>query len=156
MGQQLSDVFIKITSKFRPMNLPVDTIWKCTSVLSRYVVGNGDAIHCDAAGNPQVPTWTPGLQGQIVDGTALTLDYDIQMLVDSQLGLSATVDGSDAPITSVSATDTNVNIVLTSAVTAGQVVTVTYNATLGNIRSDAISPVDATSFNDLAVNNVTV
>ena len=156
MAQQLSDVFIKITSKFRPMNLPIDTVWPCTSVIARYVVGNGDAIHCDAFGNAAVPTWPPALQGQIVDGTALTLDYDIQMLITSAVGLSATVDGSDAPITSVSATGTNVDIVLTSAVTAGQVVTVTYNATLGNIRSDATSPVDATSFNDLAVTNVTV
>ena len=56
MAQQLSDVFIKVTSKFRPMNLPINTVWGCTSVIARYVVANGDAIHCDAAGDPLVPT----------------------------------------------------------------------------------------------------
>ena len=156
MGQQLSDVYIKMTSKFRPMNLPVGHVMPCTSVLSRYVVGNGDAIHCDENGDPQVPTWPPTLQGQVVDGATLVLDYDIEMLVDSQLGISATVDGLDAPITSVTADVYYIEVTLTTPVTAGQVATVTYNSALGNIRSNATVPVDAPSFNDLSVNNITV
>jgi len=156
MGQQLTDVFIKITSKFRPMNLPVDYVWQCTSVLARYIVGNGDATHCDENGDPQVPTWTPGLVEVVSNTSTITLTYDIEMLVDSQAGLDVTIDGIAATILGVDATDEVVAITLTDVITAGQVVLVSYNSTTGSIRSNAIVPVDALSFNDLNATNVTV
>jgi len=153
---QYFDVYVKIiNAKFVPMDLPVDYVYRCNGVLARYMVANGDAIHCDSSGDPQVPAWPPALVGTIADGVTVTLDYDISMLIDSQLGLTVTVDSVEATITGVAASDTNVDITLAAAITAGQNVVVDYSSALGSIRSDATTPSDAPAFNDIVASNVT-
>lgn len=154
MGQD-SQCYVKIiTDAFRPMNMPVDFVWQVTDVVARYVVGNSDAIHCDSAGVAQVPDWAPTLQGIVADGTAVVIDYDLDMLVDSALGINVAVAGVDADITSVSANGSTVEIVMTVAITADQSVVVDFDQAVGNIRSNATIPVDALSFNDLVANNI--
>jgi len=153
---QFFNVFVKITGQaFIPMGLPVDYVWEVNDVVARYVVNNGDAVYCDSAGVPIVPPWPPTIQGIIADGVTVTLDYDLDMLIDSQLGLTILVDEVEATISGVAATDSNVDITVSAAITAGQVVEVAYNSGAGNIRSDATAPADAASFNSTVASNVT-
>jgi len=149
------DVYVKIiTQPFRPMNLPVDYVYRCVDTVARYMINSGAAILCDENGDAIAPSWTPTLVGISANGTAVSIVYDTDMAVTDATGIVVSVDGTPATNTGTAvATDETIAVTLNSAVTAGQVVTVTYDADTGSIANTGA--VAALSFNDVVATNAT-
>ena len=154
---QVSSLYVKITTNdFQPMNMPVNTVWKVNSVLGKYLVAGGYAAVCNSGGTLITEPWPPTIQSGDVNGTDITLTYDIAMAVTDETGITVNKNGSPVSldgVTPVAATGDTIVIKLAAAAISSDEVVVFYNGTTGNIVSDIGSP--AASLDNYTVTNST-
>lgn len=161
MAGQLLDMYIKVTAA-NLVHYVTNDVVNCNSVFARYAVQNGDAIYCDSAGTPIVPEWPPVLMSAVVENAAavdVVVTFDMAMAVTDETGWSVTVAGSPATldgVTPIAASGSTITVKLASAVTVGQEVLVTYDASAGNAQNTDATPdaVSVDTVNKTVVNNV--
>ena len=155
MSGQLLDMYVKITA-VKLAHWVQDDVVNCTSVNARYMVQNGEATYCDSAGDAVVPAWPPVLMSAVVENAAATLvvvTFDMAMAVTDETGFSVTVDGSNATVTLAAASASTITLTI-AAVTNGEVVLVTYDASTGNAENTSADAVSVDTVNKTVVNNV--
>jgi len=145
MAGQILDMYIKVTAA-NLLHYVTNDIINCTSVLARYAVQNGDAIYCDSVGTEIVPAWGPVIINATIENAAaanIVINYDMAMAVTDETGFSVLVDGSPAALhatTPIAVAANAITLTLASAVTAGQDVLLTYDASAGNAENTNVTP----------------
>ena len=99
----------------------------------------------------------PALLAAAVDGTSLTLDFHLDLYPNSLAAVAAftvNVDGSDVTVSSRALANKRITLTLATAVTAGEVVLVSYEVPAANPLQNK-DKVNVETFEDVAVTNNT-
>lgn len=158
MAGQLLDMYIKVTAANLAHYVTNDVV-NCNSPFARYAVQNGDATYCDSAGDAVVPAWPPTLMSAVVENAAPTLvviTFDTAMAVTDETGFSVTVDGEAATISGAAASTNKITLTLSAAITNGEALLLTYDASAGNAENTNGTPdvVSVDTVNKTVTNNV--
>ena len=159
MSGQLLDMYVKITA-VKLAHWVQDEVVNCTSVNARYMVQNGEATYCDSAGTAVVPAWPPVLMSAVVENAAavdIVVTFDMAMAITDETGWTVSVAGSNVAldgVTPIATSGSTITVKLAAAVTAGQVVLLTYDASTGNAVSTGADAVSIDTVNKTTTNNV--
>lgn len=156
MSGQLLDMYVKITSA-NFQHYVQDDVVRCNSVFARAAVLGGHAIYCNSSGTEIVPSWHPEIVSAAVENataTRIDITFDMAMAITDETGWSATVAGGAATINSAAASDNEIRLTLSAAVTNGQEVLISYDASAGNTENTGGDIVSADVVTKGVTNNV--